>query len=94
MVPIKDVDYVAKLARLEFDGEDKQKFANEFNNILKFVEKLSEINTGNVDISINSNKFNNALRNDEVLESLNLKDVLSNSPDSESGYFKVPKVVE
>ena len=94
MVSLKDVDYVAKLARLEFNGEEKEKFAKDFNNILKFVDKLSEINTDNVDISINSNEFNNALRNDEVLESLNLKDVLSNSPDNENGYFKVPKVVE
>lgn len=94
MVSIKDVDYVAKLARLEFDEEEKQKFTEEFNNILKFVEKLSEINTDNADISINSNNFKNALRNDEVLESLSLKDVLLNSPDNENGYFKVPKVVE
>ncbi|CCJ33863.1 MULTISPECIES: Asp-tRNA(Asn)/Glu-tRNA(Gln) amidotransferase subunit GatC [Caloramator] len=88
------VDYVAKLARLEFSEEEKEKFVGDFNKILQFVEKLNEIDTENVEISISSYPMFNALREDEVKPSLSLDEVLLNAPDKENGYFRVPKVVD
>jgi aspartyl-tRNA(Asn)/glutamyl-tRNA(Gln) amidotransferase subunit C len=93
-VSIKDVEYVAKLARLKFNDQEKEKFTHELNDILKYVEKLSEVDTEGVDISISSYPMYNALREDEVMPSLDRKTVLENAPDSGYGYFKVPKVIE
>lgn len=93
-VTIKDVEYVAKLARLEFDESEKEKFTHELNDILKYVEKLSEVNTDDVDISISSYPMYNALREDEEKPSLDREVVLKNAPQREAGYFKVPKVIE
>jgi aspartyl-tRNA(Asn)/glutamyl-tRNA(Gln) amidotransferase subunit C len=93
-VTIKDVEYVAKLARLEFDDVQKEKFTHELNDILKYVEKLSEVDTDNVDISISSYPMYNALREDEEKLSLDRETILKNAPDREAGYFKVPKVID
>lgn len=93
-VSIKDVEYVAKLARLKFNDQEKEKFTHELNDILKYVEKLSEVDTEGVDISISAYPMYNALREDEVKPSMDRKTVLENAPDSGYGYFKVPKVIE
>lgn len=93
-VSIKDVEHVAKLARLKFNDQEKEKFTHELNDILKYVEKLSEVDTEGVDISISSYPMYNALREDEVQPSMDRKTVLENAPDSGYGYFKVPKVIE
>lgn len=93
-VTIKDVEYVANLARLEFNDAEKERFTNELNNILKYIEKLSEVNTDDVEASIGAYPMFNALREDEVRPSLDRKDVLSNAPEKCEGYFKVPKMIE
>lgn len=90
----KQVDYVAKLARLEFSEDEKEKFVHDFNNILQFVEQLKEVDTENVEISITNYPMFNVLREDIVEKSMNREDALLNAPDKENGYFKVPKVVE
>ncbi|SEF84031.1 aspartyl/glutamyl-tRNA(Asn/Gln) amidotransferase subunit C [Caloramator fervidus] len=88
------VDYVAKLARLEFSDEEKEKFVEDFNKILEFVEKLNEVNTDDVEISISAYPMYNALREDEVKTSLDVEKVLLNAPDKENNFFRVPKVVD
>lgn len=90
---IKDIEYVAKLARLEFNDEEKKNLVCELNNILKYVEKLSEINTDGVEDSICSYPIYNALREDEIIPSMDRKRLVKNAPDERSGYFKVPKVI-
>lgn len=93
-VTIKDVEYVAKLARLEFNEDEKQKFTEELNNILSYVEMLQEVDTDGVEISIGAYRVVNALREDEVKPSFDRQKMLQNAPDSQDGYVKVPKVIE
>lgn len=93
-ITIKDVEYVAKLARLEFNEAEKEKFTDGFNNILGFVDKLSQVDTDGIEISISSWPIFNALRDDEIKDSMDKDSVLMNAPDEKEGYFKVPKVIE
>lgn len=90
---IKDVEYVAKLARLEFNDEEKKNLVCELNNILKYVEKLSEVNTDGVEASICSYSVYNALREDEIIPSMDRDKLLKGAPDEKNGYIKVPKVI-
>jgi len=41
----KEVEYVAKLAKLEFNEEEKEEFASQLNSILDYFKKLNELNT-------------------------------------------------
>lgn len=93
-VTIKDVDYVAKLARLSFSEAEKERFTHEFNNILGFVEKLSEVDTEGVEPSISSYPLYNALREDEEIPSMNRELIKQNAPEEKFGFVKVPKVIE
>lgn len=90
---IKDVEYVAKLARLEFNDEEKKNLVCELNNIFKYIEKLSEVNTDGVGASICSYPIYNALRDDQVIPSMDRERLLEASPDEKNGYVKVPKVI-
>ncbi|EYE87816.1 glutamyl-tRNA amidotransferase subunit C [Fervidicella metallireducens AeB] len=93
-VTIKDVEYVAKLARLEFNEQQMQKFTQDLNGILGYVEKLSEVDTEGVEISIHPFPMFNALREDIVRPSLDREEALLNAPEKEDNLFKVPKVIE
>ena len=49
MIEIKDVEHVAKLARLEIEDADKPKFTRELSDILKYVEMMNEVDTTGVE---------------------------------------------
>ena len=42
MITIKDVEHVAKLARLELTEEEKEKFTHQLGDVLAHVEKMNE----------------------------------------------------
>ena len=93
-VCIKDVEYVAELARLSFDEKEKQGLAEDVNQILAYVEKLGELDTEKEDIIVNPYYIENRFREDEVVPSINLEDVLKNAPDSLEEYVVVPKIIK
>jgi aspartyl-tRNA(Asn)/glutamyl-tRNA(Gln) amidotransferase subunit C len=88
------VDKLANLARLEFNGKEKEEIINDLNRMLEFVSKLNELDTSNVEPLIYMNDEVNVLREDEVKQAVSQKEALSNAPKKDSDYFKVPKVVE
>lgn len=90
----KDVEYVAELARLEFSEDEISKFTGDLNVILEYVNKLNELDTENVRPLQNPLPIENAFRDDDIRQSLKRDDVLMNAPESQGGYFKVPKVIE
>ena len=45
MITIKDVEHVAKLARLELTEEEKEMFTHQLGDVLEHVEKMNEVNT-------------------------------------------------
>lgn len=90
----KDVEYVAQLAKLEFNEEQKEEFVDDLNKILTYMEKLNELDTNDVDIIINPYYIENKYREDKVQESMKLNDVIENSPDHLEEYIIVPKVID
>lgn len=90
----QEVEYVAHLARLEFQEEEKEKFTHQLNNILTYVEKLNEVDTTNVESETHAISLQNAFRGDDVRESLPHDLSLANAPDEAWSCFRVPKVIE
>ena len=82
------------LAKLNFDESSMESMKSDMQKILGFVDKLNEINTEGIDPLIYLNEENNVMRKDEVSESINQKEALKNSPEKDSDYFKVPKVIK
>jgi len=88
------VEHVANLARLYLNDEEKKEMAEKLSSILEYMDKLSELDTSNVPPTSHVIPIHNVFREDVVMESLPLSEVLKNAPDSEKGFFKVPRVIE
>ena len=92
-VTIKDVEHVAKLARLEFTKKELETFTRQFNEILAYVEKLKELDTSNVEPLSHVIELNNVFREDVVQPSYPKEEMLKNAPSRTEKFFKVPKVI-
>lgn len=92
----KDVEHVAKLARLHLTEDEKDRYATQLESILGYVEKLSQLNTENVPPTSHVIPMTNAWRED-IVECGKLgspEDILTNAPEREGPFFKVKKVIE
>ena len=91
---ISDVEYVAKLARLEVTDAEKEKFTAQLNDILLYIDKLNELDTKGVAPMTHAIAVTNAFREDRVMESLGTQRALANAPDARGEFFRVPKVID
>jgi aspartyl-tRNA(Asn)/glutamyl-tRNA(Gln) amidotransferase subunit C len=89
----KDVEHIAKLARLEFTEEEKEKFTRQFNEILSYIEQLNKLDTSTVEPLSHVIELNNVFREDEVKPGLTPDKALMNAPAKTEKFFKVPKVI-
>ena len=89
----KEVEYVAKLAKLEFDEGEKEKFTSQLNAILDYFKKLNELDTEKVEPTAYVISMPNLLNEDEVKPSLTQNETLANSKYVKKGYLKVPKIM-
>jgi aspartyl-tRNA(Asn)/glutamyl-tRNA(Gln) amidotransferase subunit C len=89
-----DVKKVAGLARLRMTDDQMDELLPKMNNIVGFIEQLSEVDTDNVEPLSNVARSTLPLRKDEITDGECRDKVLANAPESEEGFFGVPKVVE
>ncbi len=87
------VEKVAQLSRLSLSKEETALYAMQLNSILGYMEKLNELNTDNIEPTLSPNPNINVVRNDMVIKGLDLHESLSNAPESEDGYFQIPKLL-
>lgn len=92
-ISIKDVEKIAKLARLTFDENEKKKITNQLAEILNYVEKLKKIDTENIPPTYNVHNITNVLREDKAEFWLSQEEAVENAPKNYKGYFSVPKVI-
>jgi len=92
-VTIQDVEHIARLAKLSFTDEEKQKFVSQFNQILDYMEKLNELDTVDVEPTYNVLDLQNVMRKDNVKTWLTQDEALANAPKKKHGFFSVPKVI-
>lgn len=94
MITKKQVEHVAKLARLSFDEEEKEKFADQLGKIIAYVDQLNELDTTDVEPMAQAVPKTNVMRDDVVVDTKNLDDIIKNAPAEEDGYFRVPRITE
>ena len=94
IVDIPTVNKIARLSRLNIPEASKQNLTSDLNNILGFVAQLDEVDTSDVKPLASVTGHTLPLRSDKVTDG-NIEDlVLKNAPESSSGFFVVPKVIE
>jgi len=98
-VTVEDVQRVAELAHLELKPEETPAMLRDLNAILDYVAELNQLDTaGIVPLAQVSELVDAAgkgvLRNDELQPSIDRAAVLSQAPETDGAFFKVPKVIE
>jgi aspartyl-tRNA(Asn)/glutamyl-tRNA(Gln) amidotransferase subunit C len=89
----KEVEQVAKLARLELSDDEAARLTGQLDTILSYVAKLDELNTTDVTPTTHTQKVVNAFREDEVGVSLERNRALANCADANGEAFVVPRVI-
>ncbi len=93
MVTVDDVRHTATLARLRFTESEEKVLAEEMGEILQYVEKLRELDTTDVEPMTHVIESQAAWREDTVEQNTETSGALSNAPDADEEYFRVPKVI-
>jgi aspartyl-tRNA(Asn)/glutamyl-tRNA(Gln) amidotransferase subunit C len=97
-VTAEDVERVAELAHLELAPEETGRMLRDLNAILDYMAELNELDTSDVVPLAQVSELENAsvaqLRADQVKPSLQRAAVMPQAPETDSVFFKVPKVIE
>ena len=89
----ENVEYIAKLARLDPHGEGFEKIAEDMQGIVAMVYQLQELDLGDITDVINTDR-KNAMREDIPVQQDVRDAILANAPSVAFGGVSVPRVVE
>ncbi len=85
---------LSRLARLEFNEEEKDEIKKDLQKMISFIEKLNELDTTGVEPLLHMSGNVNVLREDEVKGTIDRQEALMNAPLHDEQFFKVPKVIK
>ena len=89
---------VAELAYLDLSEDELEKYREQVDEILEYIEKLNELDTTNVapmaQVLTDDQTADATLREDLVVPCAVGDEVLHHAPEAEPPYFLVPKVIE
>ncbi|MDZ4832686.1 MAG: Asp-tRNA(Asn)/Glu-tRNA(Gln) amidotransferase subunit GatC [Candidatus Melainabacteria bacterium] len=105
MITSKDVEHVAKLARLALTEDEKRLYTDQLSRILEYFAQLNAVNTDGVEPMSHALPVVNVLREDVVETPPGHKTLLATAPDAETvtssapdgteeskSFFRVPKI--
>ena len=94
MIERKDVEHVARLARLALTDAELEKMREQLNGILAYIEKLGALDTASVEPTSHAVPVVNVRRDDEPAACLPRDEALHNAPDRAGEFFRVPRIIE
>jgi aspartyl-tRNA(Asn)/glutamyl-tRNA(Gln) amidotransferase subunit C len=90
----KDVDHVARLARLALTDEERHKYRAQLERILGYMKNLEKHDVAGVPPTSHVVPLANVWREDRARLWEDRDAILDNAPEREDVYFKVKKVIE
>ncbi len=90
----EQVRKVAWLSRLDLTEAEIEQFTGQLSAILDYVAKMNELDTENIEPLAHCLPLSNVFREDIVTESLGTEKTLSNAPQTDGEFFKVPKILD
>jgi len=91
-----DIAHVARLARLELSDEELETYGRQCSELLEHVARIQSIDTTGISSTSHPLPLTNRFREDQVTTETGLdrQEVLSQAPDTEGPYFRVPPALE
>lgn len=93
MLTPENMAHLCALARLAPDAATQQKFGEQCDDILAYMDALSAVDTTNVAPLYSPVQHTHGTRPDEALKRRERSDVLANAPESDGQFFVVPRIV-
>lgn len=90
----EEILHIAKLADLNLEDEEVEKYLLHLQDILNFSNIVKKADVSELDITIGTNENQNVFRKDEVIIFEDNEALLQNAPESERNMFKIPKVIQ
>ena len=90
MIERKQVEHVARLARLRLDEGEVERMSSELSTILDHIEKIEELDLDDVEPTSHVVTLDNVLRPDEPRPSWPREQILEPAPDAADNGFRVP----
>ena len=94
MIDEREVEHVARLARLALSDAEKARMRAELSAILSHIDTLKEVDVEGVEPTSHAVPLVNVMRDDEVRECLPGEAALANAPDRAGEFFRVPRIIE
>jgi len=91
---IEQVTYLARLARIELDDDERERLTGQLGSILDAVATVGEVAGPDVPATSHPMPLTNVFRTDEVRPGLTSEQALSGAPAAERGRFRVPRILD
>jgi aspartyl-tRNA(Asn)/glutamyl-tRNA(Gln) amidotransferase subunit C len=89
-----DIAKVARLARIGLSPEELDHYGKQLQGILEHAARVQALPTAGVTPTAHPLPMVNAFRPDDVEPTLDREEVLSQAPDRDGSYFRVPPYLE
>lgn len=90
----EEVKRVANLSKLSFKEEELDMFTEQMSQIIEMMERLEEVDTEGVAFTSNVTKEINVMREDVVVQTNTRDELMSNVPETQDGFIKVPAIMD
>ena len=90
----EEVKKIALMSRLEISEEQTEEVGRQLSDILSYMELIEQADITAAEPTAHAVSLSNVMRDDVPHESLPNAKALQNAPESENGYFRVPKVIQ
>lgn len=94
MKDLKLIDHLAALSRLSFEGEEKEKMANDMESIMKLMDTITEVEISEADYPLTAEGGMELLREDEIKDSTPVEEILSNTKGKLYHFIAVQKLMD
>jgi aspartyl-tRNA(Asn)/glutamyl-tRNA(Gln) amidotransferase subunit C len=88
-----DVRYVAKLARIALTDDETERFGAQLGDLLEHVGVLNKLDVSQVAATAQVVESRNVEREDDLRPCLDRETVLSQAPQRQGGFFRVPRII-
>jgi aspartyl-tRNA(Asn)/glutamyl-tRNA(Gln) amidotransferase subunit C len=90
---VDSLEHLARLARIDIDVADQQKYAGQIAAILAYFEKLNSVSTANVEPLDFVTELKNIWREDAAKQIFSQDKVLAEAPALKDGQVVVPRIL-
>lgn len=96
MLSKKNIEYVARLARIELTEKEKEKYTKELSAILDFVDQLGEVDTEKIEPLYQTTGLTNVMRKDQHphgIEESKINEIIKQVPETDGNFVRVKAVL-